>query len=152
MTIDEIYKNEELSVRSYNVCRYNGLDSIDKLKEYYLTNHSFEKLRNCGRRSNEELIEICNKYQTTTVNSSIEQTIEDPLEEILANLTRIQREVINSFILVNTNSLAVRSKNAISHFLEHNFSVRNFAEKILLNKHFNIADIENVGKKSIPEL
>src|SRR5690606_17456330 len=109
-------------------------------------------LRNCGRRSNEELIEICKKYHSTNADITTEQTVKNPLEEILANLTRIQREVINSFILVNTNSLAVRSKNAISHFLEHNCSVRNFAEKILLNKHFNIADIENVGKKSIPEL
>lgn len=151
MTIDEIYKNEEISVRSYNVCRYNGLDSIDKLKEYYLTNSSFEKLRNCGRRSNEELIEVCKKYQTNADNTT-EQISKNLLEETLSNLTRIQREVINSFILVNANSLSVRSKNAISQFLKYNFSVRNFAEKILLDKYFKVVDIENVGKKSIPEL
>ena len=34
MTIDELYYKEDLSVRSYNICRFNGLDSIDKLKEY----------------------------------------------------------------------------------------------------------------------
>lgn len=152
MTIDEIYKNEEISVRSYNVCRYNGLDSIDKLIEYYLTNSSFEKLRNCGRRSNEELIEVCKKYKTTNADNTNEQTSKNPLEEILSNLTRIQREVINSFILVNANSLSVRSKNAISQFLKYNFSVRHFAEKILLDKYFKVVDIENVGKKSIPEL
>lgn len=152
MTIDEIYKNEEISVRSYNVCRYNGLDSIDKLIEYYLKNSSFENLRNCGRRSNEELIEICKKYHSTNADITTEQTVKNPLEEILANLTRIQREVINSFILVNSISLSKRSKNAISQFLGGNFSVRNFAEKILIDKKFNIATIENVGKKSIPEL
>lgn len=152
MTIDEIYKNEEISVRSYNVCRYNGLDSVDKLIEYYLTNSSFEKLRNCGRKSNEELIEVCKKYQTTNTDITTEQTNKIPLKEILSNLTRIQREVINSFILVNANSLSVRSKNAISQFLKHNFNVRNFAEKLLLNKDFKIANIENVGKKTIPEI
>lgn len=117
MTIDEIYNNEDLSVRSYNVCRFNSLDSIGKLIEYYLKNSSFEDLRNCGRRSNEELIEICKKYQTTNADKTTEQTNKNPLEEILVNLTRIQREVINSFILVNANSLPVRSKNAISQFL-----------------------------------
>jgi len=152
MLIDDLYKKQQLSVRSYNVCRYNGLDSINKLKEYYLTNSSFEKLRNCGRRSNEELIEVCKKYQTKNADNTNEQTRTNPLEEILANLTRIQREVINSFILVNANSLSVRSKNAISQFLKYNFSVRNFAEKILLDKDFKIVDIENVGRKSIPEL
>lgn len=152
MTIDEIYKNDKISVRSYNVCRYNGLDTIDKLKEYYLKNHSFKKLRNCGRKSNEELIEVCKKYQTTNSGNTTEQTSKNPLEEILSNLTRIQREVINNFIIVNTNSLSVRSKNAISIYLKSNFSVRNFAKKILLDKYFKVGDIENVGKKSIPEL
>lgn len=152
MTIDEIFDNEEISVRSYNVCSYNGLDSIDKLKEYYLKNSSFENLRNCGRRSSEELIEVCKKYLTTNADNTTEQTNKNPLEEILANLTRIQREVINSFILVNINSLSVRSKNALSKFLEGNFSIRNFSEKILLNKKFTIANIENIGKGSIPEI
>ncbi len=152
MTIDEIFMNKEISVRSYNVCRYYGLDSINKLKEYYLRNNSFEKLRNCGRRCNEELTEICKKYQTTTLNNPNEETDKNSLEEVIKNLTRIQREAIKSFILINTNSLSVRSKNAISQFLKHNFSIRNFANKILLNKHFKTSDIENAGKKSIPEL
>lgn len=98
------------------------------------------------------MIEVCKKYQTTNSGNTTEQTSKNPLEEILSNLTRIQREVINSYILVNANSLSVRSKNAISQFLKQNFSVRNFAEKILLNRNFHILNIDNVGKKSIPEL
>src|SRR5690606_36121989 len=152
MTIDEIYKNKKLSVRSYNLCRNNGLDSMEKLLEYYSKNRSFLYLRNCGRKSNEELIEVCKKFKTTDSDNINIHSSKNPLEEILANLTRIQREVINSFILVNANSLSVRSKNAISQFLKYNFSVRNFAEKILLNRNFHILNIDNVGKKSIPEL
>lgn len=152
MTIDELYYKEDLSVRSYNICRFNGLDSIDKLKEYYLTNHSFEKLRNCGRRSNEELIEVCEKYLASSYFNEDVNIKKFQIDEIVKNLTRIQREVISNFIFVNTDSLSVRSKNAISQFLDGNFSVRNFAEKILLNKKFIVSTIENVGKKSIPEL
>ncbi|WBV53379.1 helicase associated domain-containing protein [Chryseobacterium gambrini] len=152
MTIDEIYKNNEISVRSYNICKYNSLESLDKLIDYYFRNHSFETLRNCGRRSNRELIDLCRKYETNIINNTIEKANENTLEETIVSLSRIQREVINSFILVNTNSLSVRSKNAISQFLNGNFSVRNFAEKILLNKKFILASIDNVGKKSILEL
>ena len=151
MTIDEIYKNNEISVRSYNICKYNSLESLDKLIDYYFRNHSFETLRNCGRRSNRELIDLCRKYETNIINNTIEKANENTLEETIVSLSRIQREVINSFILVNTNSLSVRSKNAISQFLNGNFSVRNFAEKILLNKKFILASIDNVGKKSILE-
>lgn len=153
MTIDEIYKKEEISVRSYHVCKYSELNSISDLKKYYYKNKSFEKLRNCGRKSNEELIEICNNYPDDYVeNKEIEVKKENPLKGIISNLTRVQREVINSFIFVNTNSLSVRSKNAISLHLKNNLKVKNFTEKILLSKSFNIQNIKNVGAKCIPEI
>lgn len=153
MTIDEIYKKNEISVRSYHVCKYNELNSISDLKKYYYKNKSFEKLRNCGRKSNEEIIEICNKYPDEYFeNKEIEVKEENPLKSIISNLTRVQREVINSFIFVNTNSLSVRSKNAISLHLKNNLKVKNFAEKILLSESFNAQNIKNVGAKCVPEI
>lgn len=153
MTIDEIYKKEEISVRSYNVCKYNELHSVSDLKSYYHKNKSFERLRNCGRKSNEELIEICNKYPDGYVeNKEIEVKKENPLKSIISNLTRVQREVINSFIFVNTNSLSVRSKNAISLHLKNNLKVKNFTERVLLSESFNVQDIKNVGAKCVPEI
>ena len=153
MTIDEIYKKEEISVRSYHVCKYNELNSISDLKKYYYKNKSFEKLRNCGRKSNEELIEICNKYPDDYFdNKEIEVKNENPLKSIISKLTRVQREVINSFIFVNTNSLSVRSKNAISLHLKNNLKVKNFTEKVLLSESFNIQNIKNVGAKCVPEI
>lgn len=153
MTIDEIYRKEEISVRSYHVCKYNNLNSVKDLKEYYFKYKSFDKLRNCGRKSNEELIKICNKYQGEHFENG--QTVikkENPLKTIISELTRVQREVINSFILVNTNSLSVRSKNAITLHLRRNLKIKNFAEKILLSDTFNVKNIKNVGAKCVPEL
>lgn len=153
MTIDEIYKKEEISVRSYHVCKYNELHSVSDLKKYYYKNKSFEKLRNCGRKSNEELIDICNKYQDEYIeNRETETKKENPLKTIISELTRVQREVINSFIFVNTNSLAVRSKNAISLHLKNNLKVKSFTEKILLSESFNVQNIKNVGAKCVPEI
>jgi len=153
MTIDEIYKKEEISVRSYHVCKYNELHSVSDLKKYYYKNKSFEKLRNCGRKSNEELIDICNKYQDEYIeNRETETKEENPLKTIISELTRVQREVINSFIFVNTNSLSVRSKNAISLHLKNNLKVKSFTEKILLSESFNVQNIKNVGAKCVPEI
>ena len=61
MTIDELYKKGEISVRSYHVCKYSYINSIADLKEFYINYNTFIKLNNCGRKSNEELIEICNR-------------------------------------------------------------------------------------------
>ena len=153
MTIDEIYKKEEISVRSFHVCKYNELHSVSDLKKYYYKNKSFENLRNCGRKSNEELIDICNKYHGEYLEQQdVEIKNENPLKNILLNLTRVQREVVNSFIFVNTNSLTVRSKNAISLHLKNNLKVKNFAEKIILSENFDVKNIKNIGAKCIPEL
>jgi len=153
MTIDEIYKKREISVRSYHVCKYNDLHSILDLKKYYHKNKSFEKLHNCGRKSNKELIDICNEYQGKYIeNEEVEAINEDPLESVVINLTRVQREVINSFIYVNTNSLSIRSSNAISLHLKNNLKVKSFAEKILFSESFDVQNINNVGAKCVPEL
>lgn len=153
MIIDELYKINKISVRSYHVCKQNDLNSIKDLKDYYFKYKSFDRLKNCGRKSNEELIKICFNYQeehSICSNDYLEK--EKPLKTIISELTRLQREVINSFILVNTNSLSVRSKNAILFHLNNNLKIKNFADNILLEENFQVNKIKNVGTKSIPEL
>lgn len=153
MTIDEIYKEEKLSIRSYHACKYNEIDTVYDLIKYFKKNQTFTKFRNCGRKSNEELIDLCSKFQDQ-YSESKEPIIkkENPLKNIISELTRVQREVINSFILVNTNSLSVRSKNAIVLHLKKNLKIKNFAEKILLSDSFNAKYIKNVGAKCVPEI
>lgn len=141
MTLEELRSIENLSVRSFNICRYSNLNTLSDILAYYNKHKSFINLRNCGRRSSEELISLCKKHKT----------YKDPLEEILPTLTRVQRSVINSFIAVNTEDLSVRSRNAISLYLNNNLKIKHFAEKIF-SESFNVNNIKNVGKKSIPEL
>ncbi|MDX6180641.1 sigma factor-like helix-turn-helix DNA-binding protein [Flavobacterium sp. Fl-77] len=154
ITVDEIFKRNEISVRTYHVCKYNQLHSILDILKYYYKNKSFEKLRNCGSKSNLELVNTCNKYQGDYYieNVEIEVKVENPLKNIVLNLTRIQREVINNFIFVKTNSLSVRSRNAIVMHLNNNLKVKNYTEKILLSENFKVQKIKNVGAKCIPEL
>ena len=156
MTIDEIYKKGNLSIRSYHVCKYNDIETILDLKKYFIKYKSFVKFRNCGRKSDEELIKLCNSYYLEGVNlfdnEIQEKVLENPIRKIINGLTRVQREVINSFILVNTNSLSVRSKNAILLHLKKNLKIKSFAEKILLSDSFNVKYIKNVGAKCVPEI
>lgn len=152
MTIDKIYRNKEISVRSYNVCKYNDIESVQDLQNYYNKHKSFDNLRNCGRKSNEELIIVCNKYFKEIPESQNFVIKEEFHESVISKLTRVQREVINSFIIVNTKGLSVRSKNAISLHLEGNFKIKNFGEKILFSDSFRINDIKNAGVRCFPEI
>jgi hypothetical protein len=154
MTIDEIYRNGNLSVRSYHACKYNGLETLGDIIKFYRENSSFEKLRNCGKKSNEELIELYNKYKNTDFGFEeiYEIKSENKLKTIISELSRNQREVINSFIQINTNSLSIRSQNAIKALLRNNLKIKNFADEILFVDGFDVKKIRNIGARSVSEL
>ncbi|MDG1279625.1 MAG: sigma factor-like helix-turn-helix DNA-binding protein [Algoriphagus sp.] len=153
MTIEEIYYSEDISVRSFNVCNQNNLNDLSAILKHYRESGTFENLRNCGKKSNEELMALCVKYIEYEVNNSLKHAkIESPYISLISNLTRTQREIVNSFIEINSNNLSNRSRNAISTFLNGNLKFRNINEKILANERFNIQDIKNVGTKSTTEL
>nr|WP_315188338.1 hypothetical protein [uncultured Flavobacterium sp.] len=154
MTIDEIHKKEPLSVRSYNVCKYNGLETLSDIIKFYRENRSFDKLRNCGRKSNEELTELYNKYKNIdfVFQEIYPVKFENKFKTIIFELSRNQREVINSFIQVNANSLSNRSQNGINSFLENNLKIKNFADKILFADGFDFKKIKNIGAGTVPEL
>lgn len=160
MTIEELYKKNKISVRLYNICTRSEFDSVDDLKKYFLEHKTFINLRNCGKKSNEELIELCTNYKESsfeikTVEVKEENPLikeENPLKLIVSRLTLVQREVINNFIYVNSNYLTVRSKNGILHYLNGNLKIKNFAEKIILNENFDAKNIKNIGLKSTEEI
>lgn len=53
---------EGLSERAKNICLDNGFDSLFKVLDYYIEHGSFAELRNCGKKTNEELVEMAQKY------------------------------------------------------------------------------------------
>jgi hypothetical protein len=153
MTIEEIYYSEDISVRSFNVCNDNDLKDLSAILKHYRKNRTFDNLRNCGIKSNEELTALCLKYIDYDSNHLSEPVnTEKQLIKTLTNFTRIQREIVNSFIEINTNNLSNRSKNAITSFLNGNLKIRNISDRILANDKFNFQDIKNVGTKTVIEL
>ena len=153
MTIEEIYYSEDISVRSFNVCNDNDLKDLTAILKHYLKYSTFGNLRNCGRKSNEELIALCLKYKNYESNHFAEPIkAEIKLDTTIDNFTRTQREIVNSFVEINANNLSNRSKNAITSFLSGNLKIRNISERILTNDSFNFQDITNVGTKTVTEL
>lgn len=153
MTIEEIFNRNEISVRTYNVCIDNKLFTLSDLKKYFYANKSFKGLRNCGTKTNRELIEICTKNNVDTDHKKEENNQKGkPFENTVSELSRVQREVINSFIVVNTNSLSTRNRNVILSLLEENLKVKNFIEKILNKESLNFSNLKNVGSRSVDEL
>ena len=107
MTIEEIYYSEDISVRTFNICKYNGLNDLNAIIEYYNKYKAFDNLRNCGRMSNEELVALSQKYNEGSDNSFAEIRVKnDEFNAMVNDLTRSQRELVNSFIDINRNQLS----------------------------------------------
>lgn len=153
MTIEEIYCSEDISVRSFNVCNNNDLKDMNAILKHYREHNTFCNLRNCGKKSNEELTDLCLKYINYDCNHFTEPLqSEKRLVLTINNFTRSQKEKVDSFIEINKNRLSNRSKNAITSFLNGNLKIQNISKKIFTNDDFNFQDIKNVGTKTVAEL
>jgi hypothetical protein len=150
MTLEEIYYSEKISVRSFNVCNKNDLNDLNTILKHYRTYNTFDNLRNCGRKSNEELISVCLKYIKYESIGLIEPV--RPNEQIITKInsfTRTQREVVNSFIQISTNAL---SNHVLASFLNGNIKIRDISVRILSNEFSDFFDLKNVEVKTIGEL
>lgn len=154
MTLEEIYNKNDLSIRTYNICKYNELLDINAILAHYAKYNTFSNLRNCGTKSDIELKALCdNHIKLKDKNELI--IIDDKIDlfkNIIDNLSITKRQLINTFIHINTSNLSNRSRNAISFYLEYNFKVKNFYEKILGHTTFKIEALQNIGDLSIKEL
>jgi|GEM_PF-2200153 len=77
LTIEEIQSKHRLSKRSYNICLHSNLLDINSILSHYRQYGNFLKLHNAGKKTNDELYEICQFYLDNTV-----ETIYVPKEDI----------------------------------------------------------------------
>jgi hypothetical protein len=63
ISIKDLAEIEDLSVRTINICYFTDLHSLNQILRFYETHKSFKNIRNCGAKSEKELIELCEKYR-----------------------------------------------------------------------------------------
>lgn len=154
MTLKELCTKENLSVRTYNVCRRANLMCLDDILIFYTINRTFKIIYNCGIKTESELINICNKYIIDIDNFKLVnpqfQEIEKAFNILCQNTTSFQifqKDTIDLF-----EGLSYKSKNTLLKIFEdEKFNVIDFVSKTLLLKYeFNI--IRSCGVKTANEL
>lgn len=60
--IDELKEINNLSERTKKVCINGSLDNLFKILGYYFKNKTFKQVRNCGEKTNNELISMSEHY------------------------------------------------------------------------------------------
>ena len=60
--IEELQKIDNLSERTKNVCTEESIDTLFRILSYYREHGTFRKLRNCGLKTDLELVTLSEKY------------------------------------------------------------------------------------------
>lgn len=55
MKLNELYQSKQISIRSYRALKNFGIGDLEAIKSYYRKHGNFLTIRNCGRKSSEEL-------------------------------------------------------------------------------------------------
>lgn len=154
LKLDDLRIIESLSVRTYNICSDNGLESLQDIVAFYLKNHTFKKLRNCGTKSDAELKLICDKYadKLELLPVSIEK---EP--ELINEISRLRENNLKwEYLQDEANqlygTLSVRSTNTVNSLLKSNsFDLNAFLEKAILTD-CDFGSIRSSGEKTVKEL
>lgn len=147
--IRELYYKKELSTRSLNVCHINQLDSLKKIKKHYSIHGNFIELKNCGSKTNLELIVLCKKYKDIKSLANLPEFKEDNLTSFLTELSEAEKLKFSNYTKQKLAQLDNRTKNAINQYLSYNFSLEHLIEKQVLKQHFPIENIKGLGKKGV---
>ncbi len=140
---------EFLSVRSVNVCKAAGLDNLEKIILYFNTYGGFQQLKNCGRKSEKELLNVCEIYGNTQDGDRIEKLSNDVLLKIVSFEPK-KIAILNTYFEFLTSKLEVRSQNGLRK-LSKELNSQEIFEKIFAFG-FRFIDIQNIGTGTIKEL
>jgi len=149
MTILELYNKFDISLRAYNVCVSLGFNTIEDLKSFFNEHGSFKSARNCGDKTNDELIGIFFEHQNRP--SSLLKNEKPRLE--LANFkTNNDRSVFEILLIREFNKLSVRARNALLPLFENKPPDFDLLKDEFLTAPFDAANLQNVGSLTAKEI
>lgn len=149
MQISELLENNRISLRTYNVCMEQRWFSSEDIRNYYNKNKNFEGIKNCGKRSAEELIRISSLDFLEKVKE--EDLLNKQLLASFKKLTPPQKEIIESYIKMLTANLSPRLKNTLDLYFIQGISLQAF-ELFYMKAQEKAIKIKGIGRRNILDL
>lgn len=104
-SIKELLDSGLISVRTSNVCVNNQLSKVSDIQKYKEKYDSFLRLRNCGLKSNLELMDVLASIRDIRPNSSLFDSLDPNLQQVFIDEYELfignpaeSRDLINDFI------------------------------------------------------
>jgi hypothetical protein len=161
-SINELKVLEGLSVRAYNVCMNGRLKNIAEIVSYYTKYGNFLRIRNCGRKTDNELVTLCLKYRSMLIEipSYDDLEEEDLAEEIevvaaplgmVEQLSQAQVDMLNFYIIYYFLRLSKKTSKILRDILCNDLSLKNVWYS-LLQADFDPYKEEQIGSRSAQEI
>lgn len=149
ISLSELAEMENLSVRAQNCCRENNLEDLNSILNYYHEFMNFLNLKNCGLKSNLELVTICTRHEKIVCQQK-EEIIQDsqinPGDESIYALTR-QKSFAIKIIESSIKAFSIRVLNALRKYIGSDIDIEGL-KLILSVPKSDFEDIPNIGEKS----
>ena len=159
-SIEQLSEIEGLSNRAFNICKYNNLNNLFQILDYYNSHGHFHDIRNCGLQTNNELVQISKKYRSLHHSNNVvhielpDLEPDSPLVElpIPEKYTHLQKMIFSNFINIKISLLSVRLKNVLRKYFNDDYSFDTFERLVLLTPEDKLRNINGIGDKSFVEL
>ena len=105
-TLEQIASENILSIRAINVCENAQLSNLTEILLFYKTYQSFKNIRNCGSKTDDELITFCQKkiriqeqlsYKFIDNNISSHIFSSETLNFLLSNDFKYIKDILNYY-------------------------------------------------------
>ena len=143
ISLRDLIDEYDISVRAYNICASLELKTAYDIHEYIQENVNFREVRNCGERTNKELLNL-HKTLINRYNPSIVQAN--------CNLTLAEEENLETQIKLAYERLGVRATNALFKYFDYNIPNKHIIQKYFIGKEFKPRTIKNIGKGTEKEV
>lgn len=120
--IEELKQMENLSERTKNVCLEGSLDTLFKILYYYLERGTFRDIRNCGYKTDTELIRMSKKYLGISGLT---------LEDLRMNEPLLGFEDFKLFCFVNFGVPSEVTETFKEDFISKNFPIFKYFETLI---------------------
>src|ERR1035437_4686619 len=151
--IDKLFELELICVRTLHICEDNYLPDTIAIAGYFRMNRSFLAFRNCGMKSNLELINICKIYDNKTFLNyeDCDESIPSQEPDRIQLLDNKQKLILDNTIKFESKKLSKRSFKAMASFLGGEINLNNI-EPVLYIHETEILSLKTVGTDSASEL
>jgi len=119
VSLAELMHRENLPTWLMERCSGNGLNNLNSILKFYREEKSFLGLRLCGTKMNEQLIELCLRFDDLEIESVIDpgEKAFKSVQKLNESLSATQALALDNFAKIKTKKLSYRKQESLRRLL-----------------------------------